>query len=70
MTKHYRKMKQRQRAHHDSIVRKRAVLTLTGGEVAPGRENRGDNDSWANMDLTRSKIKKIHTVDSFVTIGW
>jgi hypothetical protein len=30
-------------------------MILVGGEVAPGRRNRGDDDSWANTNLTNSK---------------
>jgi hypothetical protein len=38
------------------------VMILVEGEVAPGRRNRGDDDSWANTNLTNSKIKKIHAL--------
>jgi hypothetical protein len=31
------------------------VVTLAGGEVAPGRGKVGGNDSWADVNLTRAK---------------
>jgi hypothetical protein len=46
------------------------VATSAGGEAASGRENEGDDASWAAANLTGSKIKKIYAVDSGDTNGW
>jgi hypothetical protein len=35
-----------------------SVTTSAGGETAPGRGNRGDNASWADMNFTGPKNKK------------
>jgi hypothetical protein len=35
--------------------------------VAPGRGKGGDDASWADVNLTEPKIKKIHAVDSTAT---
>jgi hypothetical protein len=40
------------------------MMTLAGGKVASGRGKGGDNASWVHANLTGSKIKKIHVVDS------
>jgi hypothetical protein len=45
------------------------VMTSTGGEAAPGRGKGGDDVSWADVNLNRPKIKKIHAVDSATTNG-
>jgi hypothetical protein len=49
--------------------RKRDMTSSAGGEAAPGRGKEGDNANWAATNLTGQKIKKIHVVDSVVTIG-
>jgi hypothetical protein len=41
-------------------------MTLAGGETTPERENRGDDVSWADINLTRLKNNKNHHVDSTV----
>jgi hypothetical protein len=60
-TKHYRKMKWRQRAHLSSIRRKcdtTCVGTWAGGEAASRRGKEGDDISWANTNLTGPKNKE------------
>jgi hypothetical protein len=44
-------------------------MTSVGGEVTPERRKGGDDVSYADVNLTRLKIKKIHTVDSAGTNG-
>jgi hypothetical protein len=34
------------------------VTLLIEGEVAPGRENGGDDDSWADVNITGLKNEK------------
>jgi hypothetical protein len=34
------------------------MTTLAEGEAAPGRRKRGDDVSWADVNLTRSKIEE------------
>jgi hypothetical protein len=66
-TNHCQKMKQRQRAHLGSMGDV-GVATSAEGEVALGREKEGDYSSWADLNLTRVKMKKIH-VDNSVAIN-
>jgi hypothetical protein len=44
-------------------------MTLTGGETTPGRGKGVDDASWADANLTVSKIKKIYVIDSASTNG-
>jgi hypothetical protein len=47
------------------------VMTSTGGEVAPGRKNEGDDASWADANLTGSKNKENpHSRFSWGINGW
>jgi hypothetical protein len=39
------------------------VTTSDRGETTLGRRKRGDNVSWTDMNLTGSKIEKIHVVN-------
>jgi hypothetical protein len=41
----------------------------TGVEPASGRAKGGDDASWAYMNLTKPKNKKIHDVDSAASNG-
>jgi hypothetical protein len=50
-----------------NVTRRGGVTTSTGGEAAPGREKGGDDVSWADVNRTELKIKKIHAVDSAST---
>jgi hypothetical protein len=43
--------------------------TSTGGEVTPGREKGGDDVSWADMNLSKSKNKK-NSYDRFNYFKW
>jgi hypothetical protein len=45
------------------------VTTSARGEVAPGRGKGVDDTNWAYADLTRKKMKKIHTVNSVASNG-
>jgi hypothetical protein len=40
------------------------VMTSAEGEVALRRGKRGDDTSWANVNITGRKMKKIHVVNS------
>jgi hypothetical protein len=51
------------------VTRRGSVMTSVGGEVTPGRGKGGDGANWANANLTRMKIKKIHADDSAGTNG-
>jgi hypothetical protein len=44
-------------------------MMLAGGEAAPGTKKLEDDASLPDTNLTGSKIKKIHTVDSVATNG-
>jgi hypothetical protein len=44
------------------------VTTSTGGESAP-KKAKGDDVSWADVNLTGLKIKKIHVANSACTNG-
>jgi hypothetical protein len=46
-----------------------SVMTSFGLEATPGRGKGGDNVSSADADLTRQKIKKIHSIDSVASNG-
>jgi hypothetical protein len=41
-----------------SVTQRGGVVTLAGGEAAPGREKRGDDASWGDVNLTRPKNKE------------
>jgi hypothetical protein len=45
------------------------VTTLAEGDAASGRGKRGDGVSWADVNLTGSKMKKIHVINSDGTNG-
>jgi hypothetical protein len=47
-----------------SMTRRTGVATSVGGEATPERRKGGDDISWTDVDLTGSKIKKIHAIDS------
>jgi hypothetical protein len=49
------------------MTRRGGVTTSVGGEATPGRGKREDDTSWTVANLTGSKMKKIHTVDSVAT---
>jgi hypothetical protein len=51
------------------VTRRGSVMTSVGGEVTPGRGKGGDDANWADANLTRLKIKKIHAGDSASTNG-
>jgi hypothetical protein len=51
------------------VTQRSGVMTSATGEVAPRRGKGGDNASWANANLSRPKMRKIHAVDSVATIG-
>jgi hypothetical protein len=40
------------------------VTTSVRGDAISKRGKGGDNVSWADMNLTRPKMKKMHAVDS------
>jgi hypothetical protein len=67
------KMKWWQQARLGSMGKKRdthdGVATSAGGEVATERGKVGDDNSWANVNLTGQKMIKIHTVHSATTNG-
>jgi hypothetical protein len=44
------------------------VTMLAGGKAAPRRGKRGDDASWADVILTRTKMKKIYAAAG--TNGW
>jgi hypothetical protein len=44
-------------------------MMLVGGEATPGRGKGEDDVSWADVNFTGPKIKKIHMVNSAVTNG-
>jgi hypothetical protein len=48
----------------ESVTRCGGVMMSARGEVIPGRGMGGYNVSWADMNLIRQKMKKIHAVDS------
>jgi hypothetical protein len=52
------------------VTRYDGVTTLAGGETTPEREKGVDDASWVDANLTVSKIKKIHVIDSASTNGW
>jgi hypothetical protein len=43
------------------------VMMSAGGEAAPGRGKGEDDVNWADINLTGSKMKKIHIVNSVAT---
>jgi hypothetical protein len=45
------------------------VATSVGGEATPEREKEGDDASWTDANLTVSKRKKIHGIDSTAING-
>jgi hypothetical protein len=51
------------------MTRYKGMTTSSRGEVTTRRENGGDDDSWANADLTGQKMKKIHAVNLAGTDG-
>jgi hypothetical protein len=69
-TKRYWKMKRGQRAHLDSMVRKRDTKRWRG-DVSQRRGSTGEGKETTPVGLTRilldRKIKKIHMVDSAAT---
>jgi hypothetical protein len=46
------------------VTRCGSVTTSVEGEATPERENRGDDVSWVDTNLTGKKMKKIYPVDS------
>jgi hypothetical protein len=50
-----------------SMARYISVTMLARGETTPGRGKGGDDTSWANTNLIRPKIKKIHAFDLVAT---
>jgi hypothetical protein len=40
------------------VTRRGGVVTSVRGEVAPRRRKGGDDVNWADVNLTRSKIKE------------
>jgi hypothetical protein len=52
-----------------SVTRCDSVTTSAGGEAASGRGKGGDDTSWADVNLSRLKMKKIHIVNSAGTNG-
>jgi hypothetical protein len=54
----------------EGSMTRRGSVTSAEGKAALGREDGGDDVGWANANLTGSKMKKIHTVDSAVTNKW
>jgi hypothetical protein len=46
------------------------MTTSDRGEAALRREKGGDVISWADTNLTKLKMKKIHVVDSAGTNAW
>jgi hypothetical protein len=46
------------------VTRCDSVTTSAGGEAASGRGKGGDDTSWADVNLSRLKMKKIHIVNS------
>jgi hypothetical protein len=51
------------------VIQHDGVATSAGGGATLGRRKGVDNVCWANVNLTGSKIKKIHAIDSVATIG-
>jgi hypothetical protein len=51
------------------VIQRGGVATSIGGEAAPRREKEEDDASWTNVNFTRPKNKKIHTVNSVATNG-
>jgi hypothetical protein len=49
------------------VTRHSNVVMLAEGEATPGRRKKVDDASWTDVNLTRTKIKKIRTVDLVVT---
>ncbi len=46
-----------------------SVTTAAKGEAAPGRGKGGDDVSWADANLSKPKMEKIHVVNSIATNG-
>jgi hypothetical protein len=44
------------------VTRRGGIVTSVRGEAALGRGKGGDDVSWADINLTGSKNKKIHAV--------
>jgi hypothetical protein len=51
------------------MTRRGSVTTLAGKEATPGRRKGGDDASWADVNLTSQKMKKIHAIVSAGTNG-
>jgi hypothetical protein len=51
------------------VTRHDGIVMSVRGEVALERGKGGDDASWADTNLTRPKIKKIHVVNSVATNG-
>jgi hypothetical protein len=51
------------------VTRHSGVTMSTRGEMALRRGKGGDDASWADVNLTRLKMKKIYAVDSTGTNG-
>jgi hypothetical protein len=45
------------------VARCGVVMTSARGEAAPRRGKVGDDISWADANLTRPKMNKIHMID-------
>jgi hypothetical protein len=52
------------------VTRCSGVTTSVEGEAAPGRGKGVDDASWADVNLTRPKNKKIYTVYLAPSNGW
>jgi hypothetical protein len=50
-----------------SVTRRSNVMMSAEGEATPGRRKKVDDASWTDVNLTRTKMKKIRTVDLVVT---
>jgi hypothetical protein len=71
--KHYHPMKRRQRARLDPMEKKRDTVRqamTAGGEAAPGRENGGDDASWADTNVTKPKNEKKNSRNQFSYFKW
>jgi hypothetical protein len=51
------------------VTRHNDVVTSVGGEVTSRRRKRGDDVSWADANLSKPKMEKIHVVNSVATNG-
>jgi hypothetical protein len=54
----------------ESVTRYDEMITSVRGDALPGRGKGGDDASWVGANFTRSKIKKIHAIESSATNEW